>query len=66
MFTHGAGTKRLHHPEVGDLELNYEPMELLADTGLTVMIYSAEPGSPSADGLALLATLHAEEPAGRY
>lgn len=66
VFTHGAGTKRLHHPEVGDLELNYEPMELLADTGLTVMIYSAKPGSPSADGLAVLATLHAEEPAGRY
>jgi hypothetical protein len=28
------------------LELNYEPMELTADAGLTMIIYSAEPGSP--------------------
>ncbi|AGP30280.1 MmyB family DNA-binding protein [Corynebacterium terpenotabidum Y-11] len=63
VFTHGAGSKRIHHPEVGDLELNYEPMELTADTGLTLMIYSAEPGSPSADALALLASLHADQPA---
>jgi MmyB-like transcription regulator ligand binding domain len=62
VFTHGAGSKRIHHPEVGDLELNYEPMELTADTGLTMMVYSAEPGSPSADALALLASLHAYRP----
>lgn len=62
VFTHESGSKRIHHPEVGDLELSYEPMELTSDTGLTMMVYSAEPGSPSADALALLASLHAGRP----
>ncbi|MBD0024215.1 helix-turn-helix domain-containing protein [Gordonia pseudamarae] len=62
VFTHGAGSKRIHHPDVGDLELNYEPMELTADAGLTMIVYSAEPGSPTADALALLASLHADRP----
>ena len=42
---HQTGIKRLHHPIVGDLELSYEVMELSADTGLTISVYSAEPGS---------------------
>jgi len=53
---HRTGIKRLRHPEVGDLELTYEAMELSSDPGLTVLAYTAEPGSPSADGLRLLAT----------
>src|SRR4051812_19656058 len=32
---HQRGSKRLHHPIVGDLELSYEVMELSADSGLT-------------------------------
>jgi len=48
--------KRLHHPIVGDLELSYETMELSADAGLTVAVYSAEPGSKCAEGLTLLAS----------
>ncbi len=44
---HQTGTKRLHHPVVGDLELNYEVMELSADTGLRLAIFTAEPGSRS-------------------
>ncbi|MGO1510867.1 MAG: helix-turn-helix domain-containing protein, partial [Actinomycetales bacterium] len=59
VFTHSAGSKRIHHPEVGMLSLSYEPMALTSDTGLTMIVYSAEPGSPTADGLALLASLHA-------
>ncbi|WP_345474222.1 helix-turn-helix transcriptional regulator [Glutamicibacter ectropisis] len=59
VFTHEAATKRIHHPQVGDLVLNYEPMELTSDTGLTMIVYSAEPDSPSADALSLLASLHA-------
>jgi transcriptional regulator with XRE-family HTH domain len=53
---HRTGFKRLHHPVVGDLELNYEGMELTADVGLTLFVYSAEPGSVSAERLALLAS----------
>jgi transcriptional regulator with XRE-family HTH domain len=51
---HQTGTKRLHHPIVGDLELSYEVMELSADTGLTISAYSAEPGSASQQALDLL------------
>ncbi len=53
---HRTGLKRIHHPVVGDLELNYEAMEFPADPGLTMFTYSAEPGSPSDDGLKLLAS----------
>jgi transcriptional regulator with XRE-family HTH domain len=53
---HRAGAKQFHHPVVGDLSLAYEVMELSADTGLTLTAYSPEPNSPSADGLALLAS----------
>jgi transcriptional regulator with XRE-family HTH domain len=53
---HRTGLKRKHHPIVGDLELTYEAMEFPADPGLTMFAYSAEPGSPSDDGLKLLAS----------
>jgi hypothetical protein len=53
---HLTGTKRLHHPVVGDLELTYEAMELPVDQGLTLNVYTAEPASPSADALNLLAS----------
>ena len=53
---HRTGIKRLHHPEVGDLELSYEALELASDPGLTFLAYTAEPDSPSADNLRLLAT----------
>jgi transcriptional regulator with XRE-family HTH domain len=52
---HRSGTKRLHHPLVGDLTLGYELMELPADPGLTLVTYSADPGSPSEAGLRELA-----------
>lgn len=53
---HQTGRKRLHHPIVGDLELSYEVMELAADPGLTISVYSAEPGSRSEQALDLLAS----------
>jgi hypothetical protein len=53
---HRSGTKRLHHPVVGELELSYEVMDLAADDGLTISAYSAEPGSRSAAALDLLAS----------
>jgi transcriptional regulator with XRE-family HTH domain len=63
---HQTGTKRLHHPVVGDLELSYEVMELAADTGLRLAIFTAEPGSRSEEALNLLASWAAtpeDEPA---
>jgi hypothetical protein len=41
---------------VGDLNLTYERMELLADAGLTMYVYTAEPGSKSDEALNLLAS----------
>jgi transcriptional regulator with XRE-family HTH domain len=63
---HRTGTKRLHHPVVGELELSYEVMELPADSGLTISVYSAERGSRSQEALDLLASWTAppaEQPA---
>jgi len=53
---HDTGAKRFHHPVVGDLELTYENMELVADPGLTMFVYTAEAGSRSAEALSLLAS----------
>ncbi|WP_433472357.1 helix-turn-helix domain-containing protein [Spirillospora sp. CA-142024] len=58
---HRTGIKKLHHPAVGDLELNFEAMTLASDPGLTLLMYTAPPGTPSADGLHLLATLAATD-----
>ena len=52
---HRSGTKRFHHPLVGDLTLAYESLELPADASLTLVTYSAEPGSPSEAALLELA-----------
>jgi hypothetical protein len=54
-----AGTVRLHHPSVGDLELNFENLALPDDPDQTLRLYSAPPGSPSSDALALLGSLGA-------
>jgi transcriptional regulator with XRE-family HTH domain len=51
---HDTGTKDLHHPVVGDLTLTYNRMELAADPGQMLTIWTAEPGSKSADALSLL------------
>jgi transcriptional regulator with XRE-family HTH domain len=51
---HQTGAKRFHHPVVGDLTLTFEMLELVADPGLNLLAYSAEPGSRSAEALNLL------------
>ena len=58
--THGAGTKRFHHPVVGELTLAYEELAITAEPGQVLMVYTAEPGSPSADRLRLLASWAAD------
>jgi hypothetical protein len=60
---HRTGVKLLRHPEVGELDLTFESMELTADPGLRLNAYSAEPGTPSQDGLNLLASWAATVPA---
>lgn len=53
---HRTGTKQVHHPIVGDLDLTFEAMELPADPGLTFLAYTTEAASPSQDALELLAS----------
>jgi transcriptional regulator with XRE-family HTH domain len=55
---HHAGKKQFHHPEVGPLDLVYHSLDLAADDDwvLDLTIYTAEPGTASADRLKLLAS----------
>jgi transcriptional regulator with XRE-family HTH domain len=61
---HQTGAKRFRHPLVGDLDVGFNAMQLPADPDLTLTVYTAEPGSPSAEKLAVLAswTATAEQP----
>jgi len=52
---HRTGIKSVTHPVVGDLDLNFQSMDLSSDRGLTMIVFSAEPGSRSLEGLQLLA-----------
>lgn len=56
---HHSGIKRLHHSQVGDIELRYEGLQVVSDTDLTIYAYTADPGTRSAEALALLGTLAA-------
>jgi transcriptional regulator with XRE-family HTH domain len=58
---HTKGVKQFNHPIVGELELSYNRLELLADPGLTIVTYTPEPGSRSAEAFALLASWAATE-----
>src|SRR5215211_565292 len=58
---HGSGAKTYHHPIVGELTLAYEGLELAAEPGLTLTIYTAEPGTPSEEALRLLASWAASQ-----
>ncbi|WP_053207489.1 helix-turn-helix domain-containing protein [Jiangella muralis] len=53
---HRSGRKRLRHPAVGQLDLDFESMELSSAPGLQLNIYTAPAGSPTADALKLLAS----------
>lgn len=56
---HISGVKHFHHTQVGDLELNYERLEVVFDTGLTIFTYTADPDTRSAEALNLLGSLAA-------
>jgi hypothetical protein len=46
---------------VGEMTLAFEGLEMAAEPGLTLTIYTAEPGSPSAERMQLLASWAASE-----
>jgi len=53
---HTSGTKRFHHPVVGELTLAWEGLELGGDPGQALIAFTAEPGSASAEALGFLAS----------
>ncbi|MGW3646231.1 helix-turn-helix transcriptional regulator [Streptomyces sp. NPDC000878] len=53
--------KHVRHSVVGDLELRHEALTIRSVPGQQLVVLQAEPGSPSADGLALLGSLSAPE-----
>ena len=55
------GTKRFHHPAVGEMELVHESLDLPGEQGLSITVYSADPGTPAADALKLLASWAASQ-----
>ncbi|MFF3850614.1 helix-turn-helix transcriptional regulator [Streptomyces sp. NPDC002328] len=50
------GEQHLHHPVVGDLTLHHETLTLPADRDQEICLYTAEPGTASAETLRLLAS----------
>ncbi|MDT9698882.1 helix-turn-helix transcriptional regulator [Streptomyces sp. P17] len=50
------GVKRLRHPLVGELTLSFESFRLMDDGEQNLITYHAEPGSPAAEALRLLAS----------
>ncbi len=58
---HRTGRKRLRHPVVGQLDLDFEALELPAEPGLQLNIYTAAAGTPTADALKLLASWAASQ-----
>lgn len=63
---HASGTKRINHPVAGELTLSYETLNLPSTPGVAIGTYLTEPGSSSADALAMLRSWIADsESAGR-
>jgi transcriptional regulator with XRE-family HTH domain len=53
------GRKTFNHPEVGEIELDWDRLTVPGASGQILMVYSAAPGTPGATALTLLSTLAA-------
>lgn len=51
------GTRRLRHPDVGQLDLDFQNLHVAGQEGLRVTVYTAEPGSLTAGRLEKLTTI---------
>jgi len=54
-----GGRKTFNHPDVGVIELDWDRLTVPGASGQVLMVYSADPGTPAATALTLLATLAA-------
>jgi transcriptional regulator with XRE-family HTH domain len=56
VLAHTTGTKRFHHPLVGELTLEFVVLAVEGDPDQTLVIYTPEPASPSEEALGILAS----------
>ena len=56
-----AGAKRFTHPLVGELNFAYQSFDVPASPGLTMVVYTTEPGGSTDESLQLLASWTASE-----
>jgi transcriptional regulator with XRE-family HTH domain len=59
---HRGGAKQINHPVVGRLDLMYDLLPIAQAPGLSMLVYTAAPGTPSADALQVLASWAATTP----
>jgi hypothetical protein len=57
-----SGRQRFHHPAVGDLDLDYDALEVPADPGLTIVTYTLSRRSAHAAALRRLQAATAPGP----
>ena len=58
---HRSGRKRLRHPVVGELDLDFLALELPSEPGLQMNIYTAAEATPTADAVKMLASWAASQ-----
>lgn len=61
---HRTGQKAFRHPAVGQVEVTFDVFEMPGEPGLSIVTYSVEEHSESADKFALLASLAATQDPG--
>lgn len=64
VFQRTHGTKRLRHPVVGELAVDFETFTMPGDADQTLFVYTTEAGSPSRDALNLLLSWSSTRPVG--
>jgi transcriptional regulator with XRE-family HTH domain len=57
----GGGVHKMHHPQVGDLELHFDKFQIAGADRQMMTVYRARPGSRSEQALSLLATIAADQ-----
>lgn len=60
--TLSVGTKKLHHPVAGDLTLDWDTLTASTDPDQQLVVWTAEVGTPTHDGLRILASWAADHP----
>ncbi|MFF5307952.1 helix-turn-helix domain-containing protein [Streptomyces massasporeus] len=62
MASRNTGTQRFRHPVAGELALDWDTLTCSTDPGQQLVVWTAEPGTPSYDGLRALAGWAAGRP----